>query len=539
MTQLRPPRYRGIRSYHVGLLLAGLLVVSAVIIDLYWAPQPDPQTPPPRPTPTETPGQPPVIRPEVLQPGLLPAFPGAEGTGAATRGGRGGQVIAVTNLNDSGPGSLREAVNTPGPRVVVFRVGGVIELKRPLIITEPYLTLAGQTAPGDGITLSGVNNQDGEMIILRDVHDVVIRYIRIRNGQLGEPGQGQTNIAIDAGARNILIDHVSLSWSLDENVMIHRNIPDGVSSEDWPEIANITIQRSLIAEGLHPHSTGIQTGGEVDVDGWRAVRDITIHHNLFVHNSHRNPGLGSPRTQIINNVIYNWGPRAGETWRDINVDWIGNYFKPGPMSTPGRVLVHVAFPPNQPLDPWPAPSLFIDGNLAPPEFADPGGDNWPMYLIHYLFTPLPENFRRTEPLPFTAVPVQIHTAEEAYENVLADVGANARLTCDGVWVSNEDEIDRRLIGDVRRGEGPEQRPIADISEVGGLPGFDSGTPCPDADGDGMPDEWERAHPVLDPQSNDASGYDLHPEYTNIEVYLAGAPGDVMAREDVSLVNSER
>jgi len=462
-----------------------------------------------------------IIQPEILHPDLLPAFPGAGGAGAATPGGRGGRVIEVTNLNDSGPGSLREAIDTPGPRIVVFRVGGVIELQRPLIITDPYITIAGQTAPGGGITLSGVNNQDGEMIILRNVHDVVIRYLRIRHGQLGEPGRGQINIAIDSGTHNVVIDHVSLSWTLDENLMIHRNIPDGEDADSWPEITGISIQRSLLAEGLHPHSTGIQLGGEVSVEGWYGVHDISIHQNLFVHNSHRNPGIGSLKTQVINNVIYNWSPRAGETWRDIDVDWISNVFKPGPMSTTQRLLVHVAFPVNEPFNPWPAPSLYVNGNIAPPRFPDPGMDNWPMYLIHYLGIPLPENFRRYEPLPFTAVPVEILSAGDAYISVLGDVGANARLGCDGSWIPNQDAVDQRLIRDVREGTGPESRPISDPAEVGGLPEIDPGVACPDADHDGMPDEWEMVHPPLDPAKNDASGYDLHPDYTNIEVYLNG------------------
>ncbi|HZW03337.1 MAG TPA: hypothetical protein VFF68_05395 [Anaerolineaceae bacterium] len=525
MTPRGSRRRRSIRTYHLGLMAIGLLAALAIITYQFRAPQSLSSAELTRPT-----GVPPVIRPEVLHPGLLPAFPGAAGAGAATPGGRGGQVLAVTNLNDRGPGSLRAAINTPGPRTVIFQVSGVIELERPLVILEPFLTIAGQTAPGGGITLSGTKNQDGEMIVLHDVHDVVIRYLRIRNGQLGTPGQGQTNIAIDSGAHNIVIDHVSLSWSLDENVMIHRNIPDGISAEDWPEISAITVQRSLIAEGLHPHSTGIQTGGENAVEGWRGVKDITIHHNLFAHNSHRNPGLGSLHTQIINNVMYNWAARAGETWRNIDVDWIGNYFKPGPMSASGLVLVHVAYPANDPDHPWPAPSLFVGGNLAPPDFADPGGDNWGLYRIHYDFTPVPAAFRRTEPQPFTAVPVEIHTAEEAYHSVLADVGANARLNCSGVWVDNLDRVDQRLLADVERGTGPQRRPIADAAEVGGLPELETGAPCPDGDADGMPDEFERTHPPLDPESPDDGGNDLHPQYTNLEIYLNGVSGDGLAEE---------
>lgn len=451
---------------------------------------------------------------------VIPAFSGAEGAGAETAGGRGGQVIEVTSLNDSGPGSLRAAIDTKGPRIVVFRVGGVIELKKPLRITEPYITIAGHTAPGGGITLRGTDNNDGEMIIIRDVHDVVIRYLRIRSAARGEPGRGQSNIAIDSGAYNIIIDHCSLSWSLDENIMIHRNIPPDADAGSWPEIYNITIQRSIIAEGFYPHSTGIQLGGEADVDGWRGVHDITLHHNLFVNNSHRNPGVGSLNTQVINNVVYNWSPQVGSTWRDVNVDWIGNYFKPGPMSNPKRVLVHAAFPVNRPDQPWPAPSLYTAGNVAPPYYPDPEEDNWQLYSIHYLGIPLPEEFRRHQPLPDPAVPVTVQSAFDAYNSVLFDSGANARLFCDGSWIFNPDAVDQRLLNQVREGSGPSRRPVADENEVGGFPSIEQGTACDDRDRDGMPDVWELAH-ALNPDLDDSAEYDLDPDITNIEVYLNG------------------
>lgn len=461
-------------------------------------------------------------------PNLVLAFPGAEGAGALSAGGRGGQVIEVTNLNDNGPGSLRAAIDTPGPRIVVFRVGGTIELQRPIYIQEPYLTIAGQTAPGGGITLRGTNNMDGEMLVLRDVHDVIIRFLRIRNGGAGEPGHGQINLAIDSGSYNIIVDHVSLSWTLDENIMIHRNIPDGEDHDTWPGISNITIQWSIISEGLYPHSTGIQIGGEAELDGWQGVHDITMHHNLFANNSHRNPGIGSLRTQVINNVVYNWSPRVGSTWRSVDVDWIGNYFKAGPMSDPNSILVHVAFPKDRPDQPWPKPSLFISGNVALPNHTDPDDDNWGMYRLHYVNLPLPEEFRRYEPLQTAGVPVTIQSASEAFQSVLIAAGTSARLTCDEGWVQNIDAIDQRLLDEVRQGTGPRTRPPAHENEVGGFPPVDPGTPCPDADHDGMPDSWEQAV-GLDPGSDDSAGYDLDPKYTNIEVYLNGrefSPGSI-------------
>src|SRR5690606_26825076 len=134
------------------------------------------------------------------------------------------------------------------------------------------------------------------------------------SGAHGEAERGQINIAIDSGVHDVIIDHTSLSWTLDENLMIHRNIPDDTDPDAWPGIQKITVQRSILAEGLWPHSTRVQIGGEAELEGWRAVHDITLHHNLFASNSLRNPGIGSAGTQVINNVVYNWGSRLGETW---------------------------------------------------------------------------------------------------------------------------------------------------------------------------------------------------------------------------------
>lgn len=466
-----------------------------------------------------------VPTPPPQQPALkatpVPAFPMAEGAGALTPGGRGGRVIEVTTLHDDGPGSLRAAVHAKGSRIVVFRVGGIIELKRPLHIQNPYITIAGQTAPGGGITLKGTDAGGGKMIKLRDVHDVVIRYVRIRSGAHGKPGRGQINIAIDSGTHDVMIDHTSLSWTLDENISIHRNIPDGADPASWPHIYNITVQRSLIAEGLYPHSTGMQIGGEFTLEGWRGVYDLSIHHNLFASNSHRTPGIGSTGVQVINNVVYNWLPRAGETWFGSRVDWIGNYFKAGPSSTAESLLVHNAFPKRSPWKPWPAPSIYMAGNMAPPLFSNPDTSNWPMYRIHYADTPLPSEFRRTEPLPQPPIPIAIQPAYEAYDAVLADVGTNARLDCLGRWVPNVDAIDARLLLHVKNGTASKASPPAHEDQVGGYPAIDPGQPCPDTDHDGMPDAWEIALGVLNPNVANSAGNDLHPNYTNIEVYLNG------------------
>ena len=171
----------------------------------------------------------------LLIPGLalaVPAFPGAEGFGAKSVGGRGGKVIEVTNLNDSGSGSLRAAIAASGPRTVVFRVGGTIELKSRIQVENPYLTIAGQTAPGGGITLKNGSNEKDTLYIL--THDVVVRYLRVRPG----PGGDADGVGVGTNASNVVLDHCSVSWAVDENL--------GVSST----AKNVSIQWSIIAEGL-------------------------------------------------------------------------------------------------------------------------------------------------------------------------------------------------------------------------------------------------------------------------------------------------
>lgn len=448
------------------------------------------------------------------------AFPGAEGAGALTPGGRGGRVIAVTTLADRGPGSLRAALERKGPRTIVFRVGGVIELQRPLFVHDPYVTIAGQTAPGSGILLKGTERGGGKMIVIQNTHDVVIRYLRIRSGRHGKPGRGQINIKIDSGSSNIVVDHVSLSWTLDENISIHRNMPDDADPDTWPEIRDVTVQRSLIAEGLWPHSTGVQIGGEAALEGWRGVYDITLHHNLFANSSHRNPGIGATSAKVINNVVYNWSPRAAESWRDMSIDWVGNYFRFGPMSRPGSILIHNSFPKRRPWDRWRPASIYMSNNLADPPPDAPAPYDWALYREHYSDDPIPDSFKRSTPLRKDVVPVTVQPALEAYASVLADVGANARLDCLGQWVPVIDAVDERILAQVKTRTGPTELPPEHPDEVGGYPPMATGTPCADADHDGMADDWERGV-GLDPGRNDSHTHLLDPDYTNLEVFLSG------------------
>jgi pectate lyase len=257
------------------------------------------------------------------------AFPGAQGWGANSAGGRGGTVIEVTNLNDSGPGSFREACIASGSRTIVFRTGGVIDLAEEIQIFNPFITIAGQTAPGDGIVLKNFP-------ISVFTHDVIIRGLRIRIGD-ALPTSGPDNrdcISIQSGSYNVIIDHCSFSWAIDENVSILN-----------PGVHGITVQWSIVSEGLfggvHPkglHSMGILVS-------YNATQ-TSIHHNLFAHNGGRNPLiLGEVDHEFVNNIVYDWGFNAdmGEQGIQFKLDFRGNYYKPRTVTSYPELPLNIDF----------------------------------------------------------------------------------------------------------------------------------------------------------------------------------------------------
>jgi len=280
-----------------------------------------------------------------------PAFPGAEGFGANSIGGRGGTVIEVTNLNNSGPGSLRAAVEASGPRIVVFRVSGTIILKTGLTILNPYITIAGQTAPGGGITLRNDRSNGAPTLDIR-THDVIIRYIRMRTG----PGGDDSLLIYTSPAYNVMIDHISASWGVDENVNI------------WGNVRDVTIQWSIISEGLknstHPegdpggHSMGFLVGS--------GSRNISFHHNVLAHNDARNPKWDGSHEQavydFVNNVIYNWGAYATAVSGNAKTNVVGNYYKRGSDSSGYTSLGRREVIRWQDDPGW---SLLIEGNVGP------------------------------------------------------------------------------------------------------------------------------------------------------------------------------
>jgi pectate lyase len=442
----------------------------------------------------------------------VPAFPGAEGYGSLTRGGRGGQLIAVTNLNDSGPGSLRDAVDTKGPRNVVFRVSGTIPLKSRLTIRHPFITIAGQTAPGDGICLRGYP-------LSIDADEVIIRYLRVRFGN--ESGSAEDAVS-GRYHKNIILDHLSASWSVDECLSVYH-------------CENVTVQWCLMSESLFGSVHGKWTHGFGGIWGGD---QCTYHHNLLAHHSSRNPRFASAsgHTDFRNNVIYNWGYNStygGEKvqpgrpqFKPTVLNVVANYYKPGPATKGGEIRHRIAEPSTrngvEDVGKWYVAENVMVGDPAVTAANWNGGVKLGKELADHV-----EALRLEKPWP--AVPIRQQTAAEAYESVLQGAGAT---------LPRRDAVDARVIDETWRGvatyEGKTYKEkvrvddpsqpcgiIDSQADVGGWPELKS-LPAPaDSDGDGMPDEWELRF-EFDPQGAADGAQDKDEDgYTNLEEYLNG------------------
>ncbi|MBN1670503.1 MAG: FecR domain-containing protein [Kiritimatiellae bacterium] len=440
---------------------------------------------------------------------VVPAFPGAEGHGAAAVGGRGGRVIEVTNLNDSGPGSFRAAAEARGRRMIVFRVGGAIQLDSPIQFLRPYATIAGQTAPGGGILLRGAG-------IRIETHDIVMRYLRIRIGKPDESPQGSGALRLLRSGRNVIVDHCSMSWTRDGIVDLR---PPQSPGGRWGAAAgfyDVTFQHNIVSEGLQPGDGAMGIGG-----GWATpatVSGISVHGNLFAHVDHGMPSIGPVHARVINNLVYDWQRDASIIVRGAVVDYLGNTYIPGRASS--RSVLQYSGRPNADTPELAEGSIHVAGNLVEPDALDPGQDNWRLLRNFETGGQLPERLRRAFPTEPAFFPVTVHRASLAHGAVLLEAGANARLSARGEWQSNRDAVDRRIIADVRARTG---QLIADPAEVGGFPVLEPGTPCADTDHDGMPDEWEALHGFdpADPADGPADADD--DGYTNVEEFLNGSP----------------
>lgn len=448
--------------------------------------------------------------------GVLPAFPGAQGGGAAAVGGRGGAVVEVTTLDDSGPGSLRAALSASGPRIVVFRVGGTIVLESALSIGNPYITVAGQTAPGGGIQISGVNIDSMPLFI--GTHDVVVRYLRIRTGR-GDSYSYGTGDVISMGegtdTYNVVLDHCSLQWGNDENVALWA---------DSGTARNLTVSHSVVSEALHhdEHSTGLIVGSNTMCED---IREISVHHNLFAHNNNRNPYTKVASQEIINNIVYNYGWLATQIAGGVQVDIVGNLYKEG-VDTEGRSeIVWRSDHSGCNEGPDGDPSIYLQDNVGP-HSSDPGADHWDTMMERTVGWSWPDgmksqvsrSYERDQPMPPWTCPVTVHSVANLESLLLDDVGASHRLDELGQWVSNRDSVDARIVEEYNLGTG---EIIMTEDDVGGFPTIASGTPYADDDHDGMADAWEQLHgldpsdPSDGPADRDADGF------TNVEEFLGG------------------
>lgn len=445
----------------------------------------------------------------------IPAFPGAEGGAMFTPGGRGGKVFVVTNLNDSGPGSFREACEAGGARIVVFNVAGIIHLKSPIYIRAPYITIAGQTAPGDGVCIA-------DQSVQMDTHDVIIRHMRFRRGNTivtdREDALGGNPIG------NIMLDHVSASWGCDENLSVYRHMyMDPKSGRNLKlSTVNVTFQNCISSEGLdtYNHAFGSTIGGV----------NNTYVRNLWACNAGRNPSMSSSEINYINNVIYNWyhrvGDGAGHAYNLIN-----NYFKPGPVTPKDEPIGHRVFKVDGRARGmhW----AYIEGNIMEGN-AKVTKNNWDGGVQDIRPTQV-DSIRSPKPHPMA--PVQIMSAKAAYRFVLENAGAT---------LPKRDAVDERIVRQVKNNkieyvEGGNYDAlladmkdlritrrlkedsyklgiIYDIAQVGGFPEY-KGEPYKDSDNDGMPDEWEIKYGLNPNDASDAVKDCNGDGYTNIEKYI--------------------
>jgi len=397
------------------------------------------------------------------------AFPGAEGYGRYAVGGRGGKVVEVTNLSDDGPGSLRDAINQEiGPRTIVFNVSGNIKLASRLVVNQPYITVAGQTAPGEGITISrapiGLTGNDG-----------VIRFLKVRiGGGRTFDGMGLT------GADHSIIDHCSISWTIDESF----------SSRS---AHHITLQRTLISEALNVAGHGKYEAGKMHGYAATIGGDIgSFHHNLLAHNYGRNWSIGgglsgdgfyTGRLDITNNVVYNWGKRTTDGGAN-EVNFVNNYYKPG-----ASTAIFVALNAQHEGVGKGMQRYYFDGNVMPGYFDEKSQEKGRKFTTTNKEKVDYETFVDK---PFFPSYVATQSATAAYKNVLSDVGANQPFF---------DQHDNRIVDETLKGtftyKGSKSGlagMIDNEEDAGGWPNFASETrPADwDTDHDGLPNWWEKA-----------------------------------------------
>lgn len=406
------------------------------------------------------------------------AFPTAEGFGKYAKGGRGGFIYKVTNLNDDGEGSLRKGILKKGARIIIFEISGTIELKSKLDINRGDVSILGHTAPADGITIKGYP-------VTIKANNVILRYIRFRMGDIN-------NIEGDAlGCRNtenVIIDHCSISWATDENASFYNN-------------KNFTLQWCIISEALNRsvHEKGAHGYGGI----WGGVK-ASFHHNLLVSNNSRNPRFSGSKTtensqnefvDFRNNVIYNWGENNIYGGENGTYNLVNNYFKPGPATTSSKVNRIVS--PSKPYG-----DFYVNGNFV---FGDERvtANNWDGGV--QCETPELTKLNKAVSIDYN---IKTSNAEEALTKVLKHAGLSI----------NRDSVDARIIKTVKNGDATYKNGIIDSQEdVGGWPILKIKKVMRDTDNDGIPNKWERKL-KLDCNTKDSHLNTLNINYSNIEVY---------------------
>ncbi len=437
------------------------------------------------------------------------AFPGAEGGGRFTTGGRGGKVLFVDNLNDKGDGSLRKAIEATGVRTILFRVSGTIELAKPVYIKNGDLTIAGQSAPGDGICLKNFG-------IRIESDNVIIRFLRVRPGD-------QSDEELDAisamGVRNIIIDHCSFSWGTDEAASFYEN-------------SHFTFQWCIVSESLY---RSVHSKGDHGYGGIWGGNMATFHHNLISDHSSRNPRFHGSRynndpelekVDFRNNVIYNWGNNSIYGGEEGNYNIVNNYFKPGPATNKDvqfRILelTQWFFDSRRNPDTLTAGKFFIKGNRVD-GYPKATRNNWRLGVQGKGVGEAEKAFSKLHK-PMAHGEVKTECARKAYRNVLKFAGASLV----------RDAVDQRIVAEAESAKerygasfGGGGKGIIDTpSEVGGWPVLASTRALPDSDGDGVPDGWETEN-GLNPE-DPADGNQLSSEggYTHLEIYLNGLVKD--------------
>lgn len=441
---------------------------------------------------------------QIQQAGRPVAFPGAEGFGKYTAGGRGGSVYIVSNLNDDGEGSFRKAVTAKEPRVVVFTVAGTIHLMTPVSI-KGDVTIAGQTAPGDGVCIA-------DNPVLLGGNNIIVRYLRFRMGDRYQnkglvDGAGSDDAFGGSRKNNIIIDHCSMSWSTDEVFSVYAG-------------DSTTLQWNIISEPLN-YSYHFEKGDkDFEAHGYGGIwggRHLSAHHNLFAHCNNRNPRFDGIRNapeenvDYCNNVIYNWGSNniyAGEGGK-YNI--VNNYFKYGPVTN--KNVRHRIVNPGR-TDKIPFGKWYVNGNFVD-EAPEISANNWLGIHMGNGGTDA-DKIQSVVDKPFATETLPLQRAKDACEDVLKYAGASYK----------RDTLDKRIVNDVKNRTGrlidvqggyPHGTPYEQtVNAWPALSGIEERT---DTDRDGIPDEWEKKNGLDPNDAADAGKIRLHSFYSNIEVYI--------------------